>query len=563
MKRAIVVRIVALAAAFLVLATGAAEGREGSAVAAPGQAKVWFAPLPPLPTDEGRPFVGAPDFMQLFSRKARWSTAAKRISVFKLYGEWVHGTATDRQLRRVVDDLRRRKIALALETGPLNPTAECGEGIEGFATVASGVEMARRIKAAGGVLRYIALDEPFFYASRYQGPRACRWDAERVARDVATFVKAVRRVFPRVAVGDTEPITSAADAAAHVQWLDTYRAVSGQRFAFLHLDMSYGLAGWEQMARAVELGARQRGVAAGVIVFGEPEDGTDAAWIARARGRIERYEVDAGGMPDHVLFQSWQDRPDRTLPDGSPSTFSGLVRAYARPRTRLALALEPAGGRAVEASGRLVTQQGRPIAGARIAVTAGLPVSGGDLLALATVTATTDGRGAFSARVSGVPSSGFQIDARYDGSPGRWPAKASISEGSPLSNVALGRPTTAGAALPTNPPALAVDGDPETTWIAGAGAPMWLEIDLGAAARVAEIRLRVAQTPSGGSAHRVLARTASGWVPVADLVGETSENQVLVARPASPLEGVSAVRVETSQTPSWVAWREIEVIGSR
>jgi len=114
MTRAIVARTVAVPAAFLVLATGAAEGRETSADAAPGRAKVWFAPLPPLPTDEGRPYFGAPDFMQLFSRKTRWSTAAKRISAFKLYGEWVHRTATDRQLRRVVDDLRRRKIAIAL-----------------------------------------------------------------------------------------------------------------------------------------------------------------------------------------------------------------------------------------------------------------------------------------------------------------------------------------------------------------------------------------------------------------------------------------------------------------
>ncbi len=554
--------IAGLAAAIAMLAVAGASARDVATTAAPGKAAVWFAPLPPMPTYPGREFIGSPDFMQLFSTKARWKTAAKRVRVFKLYGEWVHGVATDAQLRRVVSDLRRRKIALALETGPLDPTPECGEGIEGFATVRSGLEMARRIKAAGGTLRYIALDEPYFYGSRYQGPRACRWDADRVARGVAAFVRAVRGVFPKVAVGDTEPVTSPNDASAYVQWLDTYRAVSGQNLAFLHLDMSYSLAGWEGTAKTLENAARQRGVPLGLIVFGEPGDPSDGAWLARARQRIERYEIDAGGTPDHVLFQSWQDRPDRTLPDTSAATFTGLVRAYARPRPRLTLALEGAGA-AIAAGGRLLAPSGKPVAGARIDVTAQLPVSGGDPLVISSAGVTTNGRGAFAVRLTGVPGTGFEITARYAGSSALWPARASVREGASLSNLALGRPASAGGSLPETPPALAIDGDSGTTWISGAGPPMWIEVDLGAPGRVVEVRLHVAQTPSGPTTHRVRALTPSGWVTIADLAGSTADGQVLVARPPSPVEGARAVRIETSQSPSWVAWREIEVIGSR
>src|SRR5947207_3704053 len=93
------------------------------------QVSYWFAPLPPMPEREGRPYTGSDDFMALFSPDAHWQTAAARIGVFKLYGEWVLGTASDAQLRQVVDDLRRRGIALAVEGGPLEP-ADCGRGVE-------------------------------------------------------------------------------------------------------------------------------------------------------------------------------------------------------------------------------------------------------------------------------------------------------------------------------------------------------------------------------------------------------------------------------------------------
>jgi hypothetical protein len=317
------------------------------------------------------------------------------------------------------------------------------------------------------------------------------------------------------------------------------------------------------MARALEDAARQRGVPLGLIVFGEPGDPSDATWLARARQRIERYQVDAGGAPDHVLFQSWQDRPDRTLPDTSSSTFTGLVKTYARPRTRLALALEPEGGGAVVAVGRLMTQAGKPVGGVRVGVNAALPVSGGEPVELTSVSVTTNSQGAFRARLGGMPDAGFEVAARYGGSANLWPARAAIREGASLSNLALGRPASAQSSLPENPPALAVDGDGVTTWISGGGPPMWFEVDLGAPARVVEVRAHVAQTPNGPTVHRVLALTASGWVTVADLVGDTSDGQILVARPSTPVEGARVLRVETSASPSWIAWREVQVIGTR
>src|SRR5262249_12411699 len=60
----------------------------------------WFAPLPPMPFRPGLQYVGTDDFMDLFKPDAPWQSAARHIQVFKLYGEWVGGSATDDQLKQ-------------------------------------------------------------------------------------------------------------------------------------------------------------------------------------------------------------------------------------------------------------------------------------------------------------------------------------------------------------------------------------------------------------------------------------------------------------------------------
>jgi hypothetical protein len=103
----------------------------------------WFAPLPPLSVNEGRPFIGSEDFMTLFNNDADWHNAVEHIQVFKLYGEWVAYQATDEELRIVIENLKQRGLALAVEAGPLNASAECGQNIEGFAGIEEGIRIAK------------------------------------------------------------------------------------------------------------------------------------------------------------------------------------------------------------------------------------------------------------------------------------------------------------------------------------------------------------------------------------------------------------------------------------
>jgi hypothetical protein len=131
-------------------------------------------------------------------------------------------------------------------------------------------------------------------------------------------------------------------------------------------------------------------------------------------------------------------------------------------------------------------------------------------------------------------------------------------------NLALGKATTAsGVAL--EPPANAVDGNPGSIWNSGGSPPQWIEIDLGMPATVARIRLRVAQSPAGRTTHLVSTRgpgAGDAYVVRGQLSGSTSDSQVLEITGGAPWANVRFVRVETLESPSWVSWREIEVLGS-
>jgi hypothetical protein len=128
-------------------------------------------------------------------------------------------------------------------------------------------------------------------------------------------------------------------------------------------------------------------------------------------------------------------------------------------------------------------------------------------------------------------------------------------------NLALGRPAKASMSLAGSPPGDAVDGDQDTLWNSGGGPPQWIEIDLGKATAVAEIRLTVSQYPAGSTDHRVYARLSDGsLVLLHRFHGRTRDGDVLEFAPATPRTKVRAIRVETRASPSWVAWREIEVL---
>jgi hypothetical protein len=429
----------------------------------------WFAPLPPQP---GGPYNGSDDYMSLFAPGSEWAQAANYLQVFKLYGGWVARDSSDEQLRGAMEAIRQRGLALGVEVGPLNPTDECGLYIEGFAGE-EGVRTVRRIKELGGELNFIAFDEPYYYGHFYDGDQACNWPAEKIAQDVDAFIRQVRAIFPDVIIGDIEPVTGPADGAAYNAWLDTFRAVNGYDLAFLHLDIDWSDTRWPEKVKAVEEHGKAIGVPIGIIYNGNFQDETDEAWFGITGERIKRYEQEYAGDLDHIVFQSWHDKPDRVLPESDPLTYTGFIRMYFENYSAL----------------------------------------------------------------------GFQLES--------------------TANVALKKPVRVSNLTDGYPGESAVDGDLGTSWSSGSEAPQWIEIDLGEAFDIRTIRLLPSQFPAGATVHRIRGRgpgTGGNFVDLYIFDGTTEDSKWLEFTPPSPWLGIQVIRIESVSSPSWIAWREIEIL---
>jgi hypothetical protein len=129
-------------------------------------------------------------------------------------------------------------------------------------------------------------------------------------------------------------------------------------------------------------------------------------------------------------------------------------------------------------------------------------------------------------------------------------------------NLALGATARASASLPDGGPELAVDGKLETSWVSGAGPRQSIEIDLGRPSSIEALRLHVNQSPAGRTTHVVsVGPSRSALERVHGFDGTTDYGDELTWTPPQPLEGIRVIRIETTRSPSWVAWLEIEILG--
>ena len=120
---------------------------------------------------------------------------------------------------------------------------------------------------------------------------------------------------------------------------------------------------------------------------------------------------------------------------------------------------------------------------------------------------------------------------------------------------------SASAELPTDPASNAFDGNLETIWNSGQDAEGWIQIDLDQMRMITSIRLIVAQYPEGETVHQIWGGDSESNLQLLhEFSGHTVDSQILLFDLPSPLENIRFIRVMTTRSPSWVAWREIEVV---
>jgi hypothetical protein len=117
---------------------------------------------------------------------------------------------------------------------------------------------------------------------------------------------------------------------------------------------------------------------------------------------------------------------------------------------------------------------------------------------------------------------------------------------------------TASKSLVGSEPSHAIDGDVATNWGAGGPVPQWIQLDLGEPTTVSKVLLLVVQLPPGPTKHQVFGGPSPDNLKLlGTAAGNTQEGEWLEVS-IGPTE-VRYLKVLTVDSPSWVAWGEIEI----
>ncbi|MEZ5247001.1 MAG: hypothetical protein R2707_18065 [Acidimicrobiales bacterium] len=324
---------------------------------------------PPMPAGANLPLPpGMADFDDLFTEagQARWAEARARVDVFRVHAWQVRHFLSDEQLRVMIGYLDDHGIPLMFETEPLQPPdpAECAhtESFEG----PYDLEMAQRIHDLGGTIAVVAIEEPYHFAHKLQGPDACNYTVERIVDEVIDYMRQMRAIFPDVPVGTIEPIWASPTTTPEDMeiWLDTYEERAGESFAFLHIDPNWYYESWPEIAVGIEAVADARGVPFGVLYNGGTET-SSRRWMDFLMENVATLERDHGSTPQHISFQSWVDQPELALPDDDPAALTSAIVRYDGSRTVIEGSADDAGNITVT----LTADDGAPVEAAPVTAT--------------------------------------------------------------------------------------------------------------------------------------------------------------------------------------------------
>jgi hypothetical protein len=302
-----------------------------SATAAPTfAADIWLGGEDPaVQSDKHK--TNPADYMNLFRPDAPWTKAASGLTVFQISTQFVL-RGDEEQLRTAMDDLKRRHIALGIELGVLDGdgVGHCGYHVEGYGSPGGVEAVARKIQRLGGQIDYVAMDEPVWFGhvvkALSDGRVGCQYGIAELVDRVATKVAVLRRSFPSIQIGDTEPINAKSGGPQSIDDIVTFenllRRKTGTAPAFVHADVAWAITGWQPLMDDLATRLHASRVRFGIICDGDPNVGGNEAWVSLALRRCQAAAADPRTKPDDFIVQSWQPLPTKMLPETDPGALT-------------------------------------------------------------------------------------------------------------------------------------------------------------------------------------------------------------------------------------------------
>ena len=313
-----------------------AAGLEPSTAAA----DIWMGSIEPAKRSqmqEQEGLKGPSDYMDLFRPDAPWSSAASGLKALKI--STAFGLqSTDDDFQRMINDLKRRHIALAVELGVLVGSERCGRTFEGYRAPNTVEALAKRVKKFGGQLDYVAMDEPVWQGHTAKGGggglRAgiagavrCQDPVADLVDQIAPKVAILREIFPNVQVGQIDVVngTSPQQIEDMVLFADLFRKKTNMSLAFVHADISWQ-TNWQPLLEKLAGRMHARGIRIGVVCNGDRADQRNEEWVDKALQRCQTIAADSKVKADDFLVQSWHPLPSRALPETDPGALTFAVK---------------------------------------------------------------------------------------------------------------------------------------------------------------------------------------------------------------------------------------------
>ncbi|MDR3616753.1 MAG: hypothetical protein P4L53_24565 [Candidatus Obscuribacterales bacterium] len=294
------------------------------------------------------------DFEEMFAGDAprnEWDRVARHVNVVRFNAGYIKKLPED-VLVKIINDLKSRNIAVGMVVLALNWVGQepCGKGVEGYGDPGMAKNVIAKIKAAGGTIDYIEMDEPLYFHRYWNGKDCCHGSIENTAQRTAQIIKIYKDAFPNAVIGDVEPFPAVSNQphwkTDYAQWVKAFQRQSGTSLSFLHLDFAWGNSAIstganhapnrpaiQALALDVASVARANGLQVGMIYNGEATAKSDSEWVEMAKRHMNCIE-DSGAAPEQAIIETWNKtgagvfRPANLLPVSDSGSLGSLVQYY-------------------------------------------------------------------------------------------------------------------------------------------------------------------------------------------------------------------------------------------